>query len=340
MAILGIILIVIGSFSSGTSPWPMKVVKQYKVPEMIFITQFFGLFVVPWVIFIFICNVPQAYHIIGLKNILFANIFSLMFGIANVFSIHCLANIGFVITSVLCGTTSLIVATLTPLIFKGTGVFKDAPDIFSPKGIIIIISLVILLCAIVLISIANDQKDKLLGKVGVSGNLTKKQNNIYLFLCVLCGLMAPSLLLLNTYYGPIFQEAGAGAGCPKEFSSFVLWTFGMLGCIFVNTLYSLFVVIKEKRINNLFHFGDFIKCVCSGVQYIVYLIIYGYGSVMMGPLGGSVGNAVSQCVMTGGQQFIGFVFGEWKGVKGKPIILLVIGLILLFTGIIVISLNI
>ena len=61
---------------------------------------------------------------------------------------------------------------------------------------------------------------------------------------------------------------------------------------------------------------------------------------MMGPLGGSVGNALGQCVCTGGQQFVGFVFGEWKGVKGKPIKLLVLGLILLFAGIIIISLNV
>ncbi len=46
---------------------------------------------------------------------------------------------------------------------------------------------------------------------------------------------------------------------------------------------------------------------------------------------------VGACVQTAGQQFIGFVFGEWKGVKGKPVKIIVIGLILLFIGIIILS---
>ena len=39
MAIIGILLIFIGGFSAGTSPWPMKIIRKYKVPEMIFISQ-------------------------------------------------------------------------------------------------------------------------------------------------------------------------------------------------------------------------------------------------------------------------------------------------------------
>lgn len=84
---------------------------------------------------------------------------------------------------------------------------------------------------------------------------------------------------------------------------------------------------------------DFLRSVCSGFQYIVYLILFGYGSVMMGVLGASVGAALSQCSQTGGQQVIGFVFGEWKGVKGKPVNLLIIGLVFLFAGIIILSLT-
>ncbi|MBQ7257654.1 MAG: hypothetical protein IJS60_08185 [Abditibacteriota bacterium] len=340
MVLLGILLIFIGGFSAGTSPWPMKTIKQFRLPEMIFISQFLGMFIIPWVIFFCICSVPMAYNIIGIRNILFANVFSLLFGICNILSLYCLANIGFVFTSVMCGTISLICGTLIPLIFKGSGVFKDAPDIFSIKGIIIIFALVILMIAIVFITLANHSKDKLLGKAGVYGHLTKKQNTFYILLCVLCGFMSPTLLLLNTYYGNIFKEAGISAGCPPELCSFGLWTFGMFGCIFINTLYAVYFIIKGKTFKTLFNIKELLACICSGAQYILYLVLFGFGSVMMGPLGGSVGNAIGQCVCTGGQQFVGFIFGEWKGVKGKPVKLLVLGLIFLFIGIIVISLNI
>ena len=94
---------------------------------------------------------------------------------------------------------------------------------------------------------------------------------------------------------------------------------------------------KNNSFCKLSDFKEFIWACCDGLQFFLYLIIFGFGTIMMGALGASVGNGVSQCVQTGGQQFIGFVFGEWKGVHGKPVKVLITGLSFLLLGIILLS---
>ena len=67
------------------------------------------------------------------------------------------------------------------------------------------------------------------------------------------------------------------------------------------------------------------------------MTVFAFVTPLMGALGASIGNGVGACVQTAGQQFSGLVFGEWKGVKGKPVKVLVIGLVLLLIGIFMLS---
>ena len=335
--LIGLLMVIVGAFIAGVSPWPYKVHKTYKMEHTLLLSQIGGMFLVPWIIMFCVCDAGETFRLIGWQNIIYANIFSLFFGIANILAIICLVKIGFVMNSVLGGGTALVVATLTPLIFKGSGIFFNAPDINSPAGIISIIAVLVMVAAIIVISKSGEMRDLQLGRKGVCEELTAFQNNFYRILCVISGVMAPGLLFLNTYFGPILSNAAKTAGCAEELSGLSLWTFGMIGCVFVNVLYTIIVICKNKSFNKFLNFKEFLGSVCSGVQYIAYLIIFAFATVLMGALGAVIGNGVSQCVCTGGQQFIGFAFGEWKGVKGKPIKVFCIGIVLLVLGIVLLT---
>ncbi|MBQ0106035.1 MAG: hypothetical protein KBT47_08390, partial [Armatimonadetes bacterium] len=292
--ITGLLMIIAGAFVAGTSPWPYKVAKNYKMEHILLFSQLVGMFVIPWIIMFFACDVSKTFEIIGLKNILLANIFSFVFGIANILSIICLVKIGFVMNSVLGGGTGLVISTLTPFIFKGTGIFSNAPDIFSSAGIISVIAVCFMVSAIIVVSMAGEMRDRQLGRGGVDeAKLTKKQSNFYKCLCVLAGFMVPGLLFLNTYYGSVFINAAENAGCMPQLSSLSIWTFGMFGCVFLNAVYSLYIISKNKSFGCIVDFKEFWASVCSGVQYVIYLIILGFATIMMGPLGAIIGNGTS-----------------------------------------------
>ena len=66
-------------------------------------------------------------------------------------------------------------------------------------------------------------------------------------------------------------------------------------------------------------------------------MLFGFGTLLIGPLGASIGNGVADSMIFAGKLFVGLIFGEWKGVYGKPVKVFVCGLLLLFFGIMLLS---
>ena len=336
--VLGLILVVLGAFSVGTCAWPMKACKVYKMEHIMCLSCLFGLFFLPWVTMFIICDVPAVLSIMGAKTIIFANLFSLGWGIANVICCICMVKIGFVMTGALLGGSALIVSTLIPLIFKGSGVFSNSPDIFSQKGIISICAVIILVIAIVLISNAGGLRDKQLGKKGMEGEtLSAGKNAFYKLMAIVSGILSTGIFMLNTYCGADIIGAMEKSGVTGPLKGVAIWAVGMALGVLVNVIYGLILMKKNNSFGCMKNFKEFLWACCDGLQFFIYLIIFGFGTLMMGALGAAVGNGVSQCVQTGSQQFIGFIFGEWKGVKGKPVNVLAVGLGLLLVGIIILS---
>lgn len=336
----GFVMIAFASFLAGTDAWPYKIFKQYKMEHGLLYSQIFGMFLLPWIIMFFICDVKMAYNIIGFQNIIYANLMSFFFGIATILSTICMLKIGFVMISVLIGGTSLVIATLTPFIFKGSGIFGEAPDLTSPAGIISIAAVCFMVAAIFIISKSGELRDEQLGLKSAWGkSITKKKSNLYKCLAVVSGLMSPGLLFVNTYYGPIMSDAAKEAGCGEVMSCLSLWTFGMVGFILMCCSYSVFLQIKNRNARLVWCGKDFWASIASGVQYMVYLILFAFGTSLIGPLGAVIGNGVSQCVTIGGEQFVGFVSGEWKGVRGKPVKLFVCGIVILVIGIVLLTVS-
>ncbi|MBQ7257441.1 MAG: hypothetical protein IJS60_07100 [Abditibacteriota bacterium] len=335
--VIGLLLVIAGAFSVGTSAWPIKACKTFSMEHVLFFSMLFGLLFLPWLSMFILCDVPQVLAIIGPEKIIFANLFSMAWGLANILCCICMVKIGFVMVSVLLGGSALIVSTLIPLIFKGSGVFANAPGLYSKEGLISVLAVIVMIIAIVLISKAGDLRDKQLGKKGVEGeSLSPMRNIMYKVMAIISGILSCGIFMLNTYCGSDIIGAMEKVGVTSPYKGVSIWAVGMFVGVIMNMVYALILMAKNKTFR-CFSFKEFCWSLCDGLQFFVYLIIFGYGTLMMGALGASVGNGVSQCVQTGGQQFIGFVFGEWKGVKGKPVKVLVIGLILLLIGIILLS---
>jgi hypothetical protein len=58
--------------------------------------------------------------------------------------------------------------------------------------------------------------------------------------------------------------------------------------------------------------------VIIGVNFTVAVGMMGQGMIMLGTLGASVGFGIQQSMQMLGSQSVGFVSGEWRGVKGWP----------------------
>jgi hypothetical protein len=55
-----------------------------------------------------------------------------------------------------------------------------------------------------------------------------------------------------------------------------------------------------------------------GIQFFAAVTLLGRGMIFLGVLGASIGFGIMQSMQILGNQAVGFISGEWKGIHGKP----------------------
>ena len=81
-------------------------------------------------------------------------------GIAQVLAMLCFVRIGVSLTYGILCSVGAIVGVVVPMIFKASGVFKDAPDLLSTPGKIILVGTAVMLVGVVFASLAGAGREK------------------------------------------------------------------------------------------------------------------------------------------------------------------------------------
>ncbi len=133
-------------------------------------------------------------------------------------------------------------------------------------------------------------------------------------------------------------EAVKQQGVGEITANFTVWALACVGGALVNILYAVFWMTKKKTWNLLFIRKDeFICGALFGAQFLVSVILMGRGMVLLGILGASVGYGIQQSMQVIGNQVVGFVGGEWLGVKGKPRKTMYLALGIIFLAVIILA---
>lgn len=333
---MGIFLIFISGLAAGFRGWCLPLFRKYRLEHWLMIYIVLGVMVFPWLTMIFfVPNLKDIIHSVDIKILLLANLFSVSWAFANIIYSYCFAKIGFTVASSVLGGTAIIFGTIVPMIIKGSGKFAQCADPLSPAGIISIFATVLLTVSVILSSLAGNEREKQKGtykKVSVNSSYYW-----YVFLCILSGILCLGIVFISAYCQSQITEVMDRYNTPKTLSYIGVWAFTMIGCGLTTFIQTLIYIIKDKNLSNFLNFKDFLMSVSAGILFFVYLLFLSIGSVLAGPLGASIAGGVGQAATTGGTQFLGVLCGEWKGIKGKPINLIVGAATLMFLGIAVLS---
>jgi len=163
--LLGGLVVGLGGFIMGSGSWPFKLMKKYQFEHWWFVGMLVGLIIMPWTITLLGC--PNAIE--GIKSmpwdaIKTANIFAFGWGIANVLCGICFVRIGVALTGAVLGGLGVSVGTIIPLVFKGSGLFKDSPGLNSPAGLTVLVGVGVMLLGVITASIAGFGRDRELKK--------------------------------------------------------------------------------------------------------------------------------------------------------------------------------
>lgn len=314
----GIIVSVIAGMLTGTFMWPMKKIRKLQFEHYWFLGMFFGLLVLPWLIVL--VAVPSA---IGLfssvkESLLIANLLSVGWGIANVLYGICIIRIGAAIAGAVLTSFGIVVGVTMPLLFKGSGLFSGAPELFSPAGMVILLGVIIILIGVYFIARAGILRESFLNKQSQSQG-GGKNFMTGLVLSIIAGILSSCISLTFVYsQGPVVEVFKTG-GATDLVANIAVWAGGLLGGVLVNLVYPVVLMLKKKNMNVLLKPNkEFFLAAIIGIQLITGAVMLGRGMILMGVLGASVGFGIQQSVQIIGNQTVGFGFGEWRNVLGRP----------------------
>ncbi len=338
----GILITTLAGLIMGLSPTPLKFLKQFKYEQFGFVSMLVALLIIPWSITFIYC--PDFYFVISEIDtglLLRANLFSLCWGIAQILAMLCFIRIGVSLTYGILCSLGASVGVITPMIFKATGIFSEAPGLMSKAGIIVLIGVAVMVAGVYYASLAGFKREKSV-QVNQPENSRKKSGSfgIGLIMVIIAGILSAGWGFAFSYsQGPIVEilhENGV-AGFPSQI---IVWAFVLFGAALVNIIYPAYLLTTNKSWSLLVKNGkDIILAFSYGLLFFIPSVMLGKGMLMLGVLGASVGWGITQGSIILGGQLLGFASGEWKDVTGKPrryiytaIIILIISMMILMIG--------
>ena len=209
------------------------------------------------------------------------------------------------------------------MIFKGSGLFKDSPDVTSPAGLTVLAGVGVMLIGVVLASLAGFGRDRELKRLQqTSGSFLGG-----LIMTIVAGITSAGIMLAFVYaQGPIVArvtmiETGgtAPADSANVLAVFPVWAVALLGGALVNIVYPSYLMTKNKSWSVLLtSWPEVCLSIVIGFQFCLAIALAGKGMVLLGVLGASVGAGIQQVMQMIGGQGLGFISGEWRGVYGTP----------------------
>lgn len=330
----GIVLAAIAGLGTGSCLWPIKVIRRLRFEHYWFVGML-PLVFVPWLIVLLTVPEPWgAFAEVGWRPLAVSNLFAVGWGIANVLAGLCAVRIGLALSGAILTGFGVTVAVTVPMIFKGTGLFAESPDLDSVPGLTVMCGVAAMLLGIVLVAFAGFGRERIIRSRGEVDRPASGGFLGGLIMAVIAGILSAGPALAFVYgHGPIVDAMKAhGAG--EVPANFAVWAAGLFGGALVNILYPAWLITKNRSWGALgASWSELLLAVLIGTQLILAFGLQGLGMVMLGVLGASVGTGIQQAMQIVGSQGVGFVSGEWRGIGGRPRTQMIAAIVLLIVAV-------
>lgn len=315
----GILLATLAGLGTGSCLWPIKVIRRLRFEHYWFVGMM-PLILVPWLIVL--TTVPDpwlAYAEAGWRPLLISNLFAVGWGVANVLAGLCAVRIGLALSGAILTALGVVVAVTVPMIFKGTGLFSESPDLGSAPGLTVMAGVAAMLLGIALVAVAGFGRQRVIRSRGEVDRPASGGFLGGLVMAIIAGVLSAGPALAFVYgHGPIV-DAMKAQGASEVPANFAVWAAGLFGGALVNILYPAWLMTKNRSWGALLgSWSEVLLGVLIGTQLILAFGLQGLGMVMLGALGASVGTGIQQAMQIMGSQGVGFVSGEWRGIGGRP----------------------
>jgi L-rhamnose-H+ transport protein len=335
--IWGAILVVLAGLCMGSSGWPIKLMRTFEYQQFGFISSLSWLAIIWGITLAFCPHAIEAYRSVDPGVLLRSNLFSMLWGVANVLFLMCMVRIGFSLTGGILTGLGVSVGVIMPFVFKGSGLFHGAPDLDSPAGYAVMAGVAVMLLGVVLVSKAGYARHA--ATAGAETSTKPKAGfGLGLFMAALAGVLSAGISFSFVYsQGPIVAAMKAqGAG--DIAANIAVWAVGLAAGFLINILYPAWLMTSRKGWGKLWRSPREIALsfiIAAGMSLAIILL--GQGMIWLGALGASIGFGVQQAMQMLGGQSVGFISGEWRDVPRGPVLTMVVAIVLLILAAVIMA---
>jgi L-rhamnose-H+ transport protein len=336
--LIGMGWILLASVFLGTFALPAKYIKNYSWENTWGAFFFFAMLVVPVGFALIALNgLWQTYSQVP-GNIIFGVMaLGFLWGCGFCMWGYGLAMLGLSLGYALTMGTMALCGSMLPF-FLG-----NAEKAATLGGMIIIAGILVCIAGVAINGVAGMKREKAF-QAGAPAGQEKKNTLLGVIICVLAGLFSSGC---NIAFH-IGSSGGIDAISVKEFNNpawmggLSVWTLIFLGGLISSLGFSIIRLFQNNSWKNFGNAGTGLNLFLAflmAVGHFACLFFYGVGAFTLGALGTSVGFAIFQSgsVLIGNG--LGFMTGEWKGASSESKKWLAIGLTVLITGIIIVSIG-
>jgi L-rhamnose-H+ transport protein len=321
---VGFSLVVVGGIMQGTYFLGLKYVSPWKWENIWGLYAVFALLVLP--IGLAVATVPHLGEMLDhtpTPAITMVFLYGAGWGIGSVLSGLGVARMGMAMgVSVLLGVTAAI-GTFVPLVV-------NTPQlVFTPKGLLVILSVVTLLVGVWLAAIAGKKRDESISAEPVA--LEKGSFRSGLLICVFSGVFSAMINMAFAFSQPMVK-AGIETGATNFGAVNAVWMVALAGGFIANGIYTGYLLTRNKTWSNFKISGTGLFWFYGLVMAVLWtggLVLYGRGAGTMGQVGAIIGWPLFLATMILASTIWGFVTGEWKGSSSQAKHYMVVGMVVL-----------
>ncbi|MBN2349525.1 MAG: hypothetical protein JXJ22_11830 [Bacteroidales bacterium] len=336
--IIGLGWILLASIFLGTFAFPEKFIKNFTWENTWGAFFFFAMFVVPVAFGFSILKglLPTYSQIPG--NVIFG-VMSLGFLWGAGFCMwgYGLSKLGLSLGYALTMGTMALCGSMLPF-FLGS-----ADKATTPGGMLVIAGILVCIVGVAINGIAGMKREN--AAKSASGQRKDNSTLIGVIICVLAGLFSSGCNIafhIGGSIGKIDSISVNKYGNPAWLGGLAIWVLIFLGGLISSFGYTSYLLTWRRTWKNFFRNAavpGLSLALLMGLLHFACLFFYGVGGWKLGVLGTSVGFAIFQSgsILVG--NLLGFRSGEWKNAPAVSKRWLATGLIVLISGIVIVSIG-
>ncbi len=335
-AILGLLLGLFSGVMTGSFSLPMKKTTRWSWEATWMIWSICALLIIPWAIAM--ATVPDVFGVFRTaapRDLVLVYAFGVGWGLGAVFFGQSIAMIGISLAFALCIGLATALGSLVPML-KNPVVFSTPGGVWTTAGIAVMV-LGVTVCAA-----AGHRKEQQIQRqtdtVAAGGDAQPQSTRhmaLGLVLAALGGIFS-SMLNLAFNFSQGLKDAATAAGASASSAADPVWAFTLLGGLTTNVIYCGMLLTRNRTWSDYRKKGTashwFLAALMAAI-WMPSIALYGRAAGMMGELGGSAGWGIYMGMVIVISNVWGFVTGEWKGAHGRPVRLMIDGMILLLIAI-------